>query len=351
MAVLRNTISDTDISLQNLTELNALISDPTSDEEMRALAEADITSTILTTLPKLSSSMKAALIPPHPFAHLPALIEIHPGAGGSEASIFADELLTAYTSLCSRLSWRHSLTDYTPDEGTPAGTTGLTSAILEISHPSAYNILRTEAGVHRVQRVPATEKKGRTHTSAVSVLVLPSLPTSPADSSMNYDDPTSDYHIAHGDVRSETMRASGAGGQHVNKTDSAIRLTHTPTGLVVAMQESRSQHSNREKAWNVLRAKLAQRRREEREAKMIALRRGIMGGVARTGREDKIRTYNFSQNRVSDHRCGAESSDLDGIMGGGDALEGIMDKVREWMVDNEVMIMAAEEEAGSKAKA
>jgi peptide chain release factor 1 len=317
---------------------------------MRSLAEADIASTIQITLPKLSSSLKTALIPPHPFAHLPALIEIHPGAGGSEASIFADQLLTAYTSLCSRLSWRHSLTDYTPDEGTPAGTTGLTSAILEISHPGAYNVLRTEAGVHRVQRVPATEKKGRTHTSAVSVLVLPSLPTSPADSSMNYDDPTSDYHIAHGDVRSETMRASGAGGQHVNKTDSAIRLTHTPTGLVVAMQDSRSQHSNREKAWNVLRAKLAQRRREEREAKMIALRRGIMGGVARTGREDKVRTYNFSQNRVSDHRCGAESSDLDGVMGGGEALEGIMDKVREWMVDNEVMGMAAEEEAEAGAK-
>lgn len=332
---------------QSLTELNNMLSDPSSDDDLRSMAQADIESTI-SILPKLSSSLKTALIPPHPFAHLPALIEIHPGAGGLEASLFAHELLMAYTSLCTRLSWSHSLTDYTPDDSTPAGTTGLTSAILEVSHPSAYNALRTEAGVHRVQRVPATEKKGRTHTSAVSVLVLPSLPTSPADSSMNYDDPSSDYYIAHGDVRSETMRASGAGGQHVNKTDSAIRLTHLPTGLVVAMQESRSQHSNREKAWNVLRAKLAQRRREEREVKMIELRRDIMGGVSRTGREDKIRTYNFSQNRVSDHRCGAESSDLDGVMAGNDSLEGIMDAVREWMTDNEIKIMAAEEEAKAK---
>lgn len=206
-------------------------------------------------------------------------------------------------------------------------------------------MLRTEAGVHRVQRVPATEKKGRTHTSAVSVLVLPSLPKPGEDSALNFEDPNSDYYVDPGSVRSETMRARGAGGQHVNKTDSAIRLTHMPTGIVVAMQESRSQHKNREKAWQVLRAKLAQKRREEREEELIALRRKVMGGIARTGREDKVRTYNYSQNRVTDHRCGSESSDLDGILGGGNALDRIMEDVREWMMEGEMLALAAEEDA------
>jgi len=206
--------------------------------------------------------------------------------------------------------------------------------------------------VHRVQRIPATEKKGRTHTSAVSVLVLPSLPdTSSGDSQLNYDDPTSDYYINPTEVRSEVMRAAGAGGQHVNKTESAVRLTHMPTGLVVRMQESRSQHKNREKAWSVLRAKLAAKRRDEREAEVAALRRTAMGGVGRTGREDKVRTYNFSQNRVTDHRSGWESNNLDDVLGGGEILERCMDSVREWMREGEVLGMLAEDEMKRKEQA
>jgi len=327
---------------QSLSELQGLLHDPSSDEEIRSLARADIEATTAS-IPTLAQQLKNALVPPHPFSGMPCLIELHPGAGGSEASLFAQSLLEMYKAFCARMGWPASLAQYQAD-GTE-GETALSEALLEIDAPGSYDILRTEAGVHRVQRVPATEKKGRTHTSAVSVLVLPSLPESGADSSeLNYEDPNSDYYVSVTEVRSETMRARGAGGQHVNKTDSAVRLTHIPTGIVVAMQDSRSQHKNREKAWQVLRAKLATKRREEREAKVIAVRRAVMGGVGKMGREDKIRTYNFSQNRVTDHRSGKETLDLDGVLAGGPALEGVMDSVRDWMGENEIKGLLAEEE-------
>jgi peptide chain release factor 1 len=253
-----------------------------------------------------------------------------------------------YTTFCAAKGWKTDLLKYDPDESVPGSESGLTDAVLEVLQPGSYNILKAEAGVHRVQRVPATEKKGRTHTSAVSVLVMPSLPASGSagveDTALNFEDPNSDYYINPGDVRAETMRARGAGGQHVNKTDSAVRLTHIPTGIVVGMQESRSQHKNREKAWQILRAKLAQKRREEREQELIALRRKIMGGVAMTGREDKVRTYNYSQQRVTDHRCGSETGNLPDVLEGGEALERIMQDVREWMQEQEVAALAVEEE-------
>jgi peptide chain release factor 1 len=276
---------------------------------------------------------------------MPCLIEIHPGAGGSEASLFAQSLLDMYRAFCARMGWPTTLASYTADDSVPE--VAMTDALLEINAPGSYDILRSEAGVHRVQRVPSTEKKGRTHTSAVSVLVLPNLPETGGED-LDYENPESDYYIAPQDVRSETMRARGAGGQHVNKTDSAIRLTHLPTGIVISMQESRSQHKNREKAWQLLRSKLAQIRREQREAEVINLRRSVMGGVARTGREDKVRTYNYSQNRVTDHRSGKESSNLDDILSGGLELEDLMDSVREWMSENEVRGLLAEEELRAK---
>lgn len=332
---------------QSLKELDGLLKDPSSDAELRSLAQSDIESTTAS-LPALTSRLKSALIPAHPFANMPCMIEIHPGAGGSEASLFAHSLLNMYTDFCTRMKWPTTLASYTADDS--VSDNGLTDALLEVNHPGSYDILRSEAGVHRVQRVPATEKKGRTHTSAVSVLVLPNLPQSGAESDLDYENPESDYYIAPQDVRSETMRARGAGGQHVNKTDSAVRLTHIPSGIVISMQESRSQHKNREKAWQLLRSKLAQIRREQRENDIIALRRNVMGGVARTGREDKVRTYNFSQNRVTDHRSGKESSDLDGVLAGREALEDIMDSVREWMVENEVKGLVAEEEMKARTK-
>lgn len=338
-----------DTAQASISELEGLLVDPSTDNELRELTHTEIAE-LSSSMPALTTKLTTSLIPPHPFANMPCLIELHPGAGGSEASLFAHTILEMYQALCTRQRWPYTLASYTPDSSVSDTTPALTSAILEVTAPTAYNTLRTEAGVHRVQRVPSTEKKGRTHTSAVSVLVLPSFPEKPEESEHNYADPSSDYYIPPTDVRSETMRARGAGGQHVNKTDSAIRLTHIPTGIVVGMQESRSQHANRTKAWQVLRARLAQRRREEREEEMLALRRKTMGGVSRMGREDKVRTYNYSQNRVTDHRSGWEGSDLEGLLEGGEALEKCMLSVREWMDENEVRGLLAEEEAKAQAK-
>ena len=219
-------------------------------------------------------------------------------------------------------------------------------AVLEIDSPGAYDILRCEAGVHRVQRVPATESKGRTHTSAVSVVVLPNIPNSsgkdPAES--NFDDPSSDYYINPKDVRTDVMRAKGAGGQHVNTTDSAVRLTHIPTNTVVAIQDSRSQPQNRQKAWQILRAKLAQARREAREEEMQQLRVSVVG-VSKTGRGDKVRTYNWGQQRVTDHRSGVTLHNLDGVLEGGEGLDEIMGSVREWLKMRDVEALIADEEA------
>lgn len=324
-----------------------MLDDPETDSELRSLAIEDLESSHAT-LPRISDGLKESLIPRHPFAGLPCLLEIRPGAGGDEAGLFAFELLRMYTSFCSRNNLRSSIIKRDVEDGTAEDR--LSEAVLEVEADGAYGILRTESGVHRVQRVPATETKGRTHTSAVSVMVLPSFPeTSSGMDGINFDDPSSDYYINPQDVRTEKMRASGAGGQHVNKTESAIRLTHIPTNTVVSMQDSRSQHANRKKAWQVLRAKLAEARQEAREQELVELRRGAMGGVARMGRGDKIRTYNFGQSRCTDHRSGITMHNLDDVLEGGEDLESVMDSVRTWLVDREVEAMIAEDAAKSKA--
>ncbi|KAL4894360.1 hypothetical protein BDV59DRAFT_17573 [Aspergillus ambiguus] len=348
LAPIAQVLKQWDNANDSIAELRSMLEDPETDAELRSLAVEDLESS-RNNLPLLSDSLKQALVPRHPFAELPCLLEIRPGAGGDEAGLFAFELLRMYTAFCSRRGFRSSVIKLEVADG--AAEDRLSEAIMEVDADGAYDILRTESGVHRVQRVPATESKGRTHTSAVSVMVLPSFPDNGAggDSALNVDDPNSDYYIDPQEVRSEKMRAGGAGGQHVNKTESAIRLTHIPTGIVVSMQDSRSQHANRKKAWQILRARLAEARQEAREQELVELRRGAMGGVARMGRGDKIRTYNYGQSRCTDHRSGTTIHNLDSVLDGGDGLETVMDSVRTWLVDREVAAMAAEDLAKAEA--
>ncbi|KAI9784289.1 MAG: hypothetical protein M1839_002350 [Geoglossum umbratile] len=331
----------------SLTELNSLLHDPTSDPELCSLASEDIAS-ITGQLSVLSQRLSASLIPAHPFAHLPCLLEIRPGAGGGEAALFAGDLLRMYQSYCSRKGFRASLLKYEDAEGgfdCGGSQVSLQEAILEVDTPGAYGELRCEAGVHRVQRVPATESKGRTHTSSAVVLVLPSLPDGGVSDELGedvWDDPQSDYYIDLKDVRTDIMRARGAGGQHVNTTDSAVRLTHIPTNTVVSIQDSRSQPKNREKAWRLLRSKIAQARREAREDEMVKLRRSVVG-VAKMGRGDKIRTYNWGQQRVTDHRSGLSVHDLDDVTEGGPSLEKVMESVRAWLGERDMENLVADE--------
>ena len=332
---------------QTLDELQKLLADPSTDAELRDLAADDVapSTAALTTFSQL---LKTSLIPPHPFAHLGCLLEIRPGAGGNEAALFASDLLRMYTALCKRLGFRARILKL-DSAAASGGDDQIAEAVLEIDGERAYEALRCEAGVHRVQRVPATEKQGRTHTSAVSVLVLPSFPENPADvlGAESFADPSSDYFVDPKDVRTDVMRARGAGGQHVNTTDSAVRLTHVPTSTVVAIQDSRSQHANRAKAWQILRARLAQARREAREDELARLRLSVVG-VARMGRGDKIRTYNWSQQRVTDHRSGTTVHDLDDVLEGGPGLETVMRSVREWLVERDLEALGAEEQAARR---
>ncbi|KAL4992980.1 hypothetical protein BDV10DRAFT_198694 [Aspergillus recurvatus] len=324
---------------ESISELHSMLEDTDAEAELRSIAAEELQTTEAT-LTVISDNLKRALVPRHPFADLPCLLEIRPGAGGDEASIFAFELLQMYVAFCAHQGLRSTVIKL--ERGDNRGDT-LTEAVLEVEAEGAYNFLRTESGVHRVQRVPATEAKGRTHTSAVSVMVLPSFPdTSGGDGAFNFDDPNSDYYIDPQEVRTEKMRASGAGGQHVNKTESAIRLTHLPTGIVVSMQDSRSQHANRKKAWQILRAKLAEARQEAREQELVELRRGAMGGIGRMGRGDKVRTYNYGQSRCTDHRSGFTVHNLDNVLEGGESLVKVMDSVRSWLTDSEILALTSE---------
>ncbi|PWY65035.1 peptide chain release factor 1 [Aspergillus heteromorphus CBS 117.55] len=347
LALIASTLKEWEHANKSVSELLSLLHDPDTEAELRSLAVEELESS-KATLPAIADNLAKALIPRHPFADLPCLLEIRPGAGGDEAGLFAFELLKMYITFCSHRGFRYNLLKREVGDG--PSDDRLSEAVLEVDADGAYDLLRTESGVHRVQRVPATEAKGRTHTSAVSVMVLPSFRDagSGLDSSHDHEDPSSDYYVDPQEVRTEKMRASGAGGQHVNKTESAIRLTHIPTGTVVSMQDSRSQHANRKKAWQILRAKLAEARQEAREQEMVELRRGVMGGVARMGRGDKIRTYNYGQSRCTDHRSGLTVHNLDDVLDGGKSLETVMDSVRTWLVDNEIAAMAAEDSAKDK---
>lgn len=269
-------------------EAEALLADP----EMRELAEAEYLAQ-RDRVPALARELQLMLLPKDAADERSAILEIRPAAGGDEAALFAAELFRAYQRYAEARRWRFEVLDY---DASDLG--GVKGAVAEIQGRGVFARLKFESGVHRVQRVPATETQGRIHTSTVTVAVLPEAEEV-------------DVQINDADLRIDTYRASGAGGQHVNKTDSAVRITHLPTGTVVAMQEEKSQHKNRAKAMKVLRARIFEAERARLAATRSADRRGQVG----TGdRSERIRTYNFPQGRVTDHRIGLTLHKIDRIM-------------------------------------
>jgi peptide chain release factor 1 len=265
-----------------------------ADPEMRDMAEQELRA-LRERLPRLARDIQLALLPKDEADERSAILEIRPAAGGDEAALFAAELFAAYQKYAALRGWRFELMDYTETE-----LGGLKEGIAEITGRNVFARLKYESGVHRVQRVPTTETQGRIHTSTVTVAVLPEAEEV-------------DVHVNESDLRIDVYRASGAGGQHVNKTESAVRITHLPTGIVVAMQEERSQHKNRAKAMKILRARMYEAQRENLHATRSADRKSQVG----TGdRSERIRTYNFPQGRVSDHRINLTSHKIDRVMQG-----------------------------------
>lgn len=281
-------------------ELEVMMNDPQLKEE----AETEFEQTAQT-LEKLALTLQGQILPSNPFLDKGTILELRPGVGGSEAMLFTENLLEMYQLYASKRRWQSQVISITPNQ---AG--GITEAILSIDYPGSYERMQFEGGVHRVQRVPATESKGRVHTSTAAVVVLPQMNE---DSSGNTDE--AERSFGPNEVRIDIMRSRGAGGQHVNTTDSAVRLTHIPTGIVVAMQDERSQHKNKAKAFMILRARLAE---QERVRKVAEEKSKRTAQVTTTLRSDKIRTYNYVQNRITDHRCGFTSYHLEEVMTGGE---------------------------------
>ncbi len=269
-------------------EAEAMLADP----ELRELAEPEYF-TLRDRLPVLEREIRLMLLPRDAADQGNAILEIRPAAGGDEAALFAAELFGAYQRYAATQGWRFEVLEY--DEGELGGVKGATATV---EGRGVFARLKFESGVHRVQRVPATESQGRIHTSTVTVAVMAEAEEV-------------DVQINESDLRIDTYRASGAGGQHVNKTDSAVRITHIPTGTVVAMQEERSQHKNRAKAMKVLRARIYDAQRNRLDSARAADRKSQVG----TGdRSERIRTYNFPQGRVTDHRIGLTLHKIDRVM-------------------------------------
>ena len=265
----------------------AAAQDMAGEPDMAEMAQEEITSASAE-LAQLDSELQRLLLPRDPDDARNAFLEIRAGTGGDESALFAADLLRLYTRYAERQGWRSELISESPSE-----LGGYKEVVLRLEGPAdeagigVYGELRFESGGHRVQRVPVTETQGRIHTSACTVAVLPE------------PDETQAVQINAADLRIDTYRASGAGGQHINKTDSAVRITHLPTGIVAECQDGRSQHSNKAQALKVLTARIQEKERSERAAKDAAERKGLIGSGDRS---DRIRTYNFPQGRLTDHR-------------------------------------------------
>lgn len=280
--------------LKNRQDGNKELIDANEDPEITEMAR-DENKEIEVELTQLEDDIKMKLVPKDPEDSKNAIIEVRAGAGGDEAAIFAGDLFDMYNRYASSEGWKISLMTINHSE-----KGGYKEIVFSLEGDEVFGKMKYESGVHRVQRVPATESQGRVHTSAATVAVLPEVEDV-------------DIHINTADLRIDTFRASGAGGQHVNKTDSAIRITHEPTGIVVECQEERSQHQNKERAMTMLRAKMYDIELEKKEKERAADRKSQ---VSTGDRSAKIRTYNFPQGRCTDHRINLTLYNLDSIMKG-----------------------------------
>ncbi|MDO9295036.1 peptide chain release factor 1 [Bradyrhizobium sp.] len=285
-----------------LAGIDALISDPATDAEMRGMAEAERETLVARSL-ELAQQIRVALLPKDAMDERNVVLEIRAGTGGDEAALFAGDLFRMYERFAALQGWKVEV--ISASEGTMGGYKEI---IAEIQGRGAFAKLKFESGVHRVQRVPDTETQGRIHTSAATVAVLPEVEEV-------------DVEIKNDDLRIDTMRAQGAGGQHVNKTESAIRITHIPTGIVVMMQDSRSQHKNRASAMNILRSRIYDAEQQRINATRAADRREKVGSGDRS---ERIRTYNFPQGRVTDHRINLTLYKLPQVIAG-EALGELVD--------------------------
>jgi peptide chain release factor 1 len=285
-----------------IADLDTLIADAATDADMRAMAEEE-RPVLEARSTELAQQIRVALLPKDAMDERNVVLEIRAGTGGDEASLFAGDLFRMYERFAALQNWKVEV--ISASEGTMGGYKEI---IAEIQGRGAYAKLKFESGVHRVQRVPDTETQGRIHTSAATVAVLPEAEEV-------------DIEIKTDELRIETMRAQGAGGQHVNKTESAIRITHIPTGIVVMMQDSRSQHKNRASAMNILRSRIYDAERQRLDSARSADRRGQVGSGDRS---ERIRTYNFPQGRVTDHRINLTLYKLPQVIAG-EALGELVD--------------------------
>jgi peptide chain release factor 1 len=285
-----------------ISDVESLIADPQTDSDMRAMAENERPE-LEARRDELIQQIRIALLPKDAMDQRNVMLEIRAGTGGDEASLFAGDLFRMYERFAALQGWKVEM--ISASEGTMGG---FKEIVAEVQGRGAFAKLKFESGVHRVQRVPDTETQGRIHTSAATVAVLPEAEDV-------------DINIKDSDLRIETMRAQGAGGQHVNKTESAIRITHIPSGIVVNMQDSRSQHKNRASAMNILRSRVYDAERQRVDAERSAERKGQVGSGDRS---ERIRTYNFPQGRVTDHRINLTLYKLPQVIAG-EALGELVD--------------------------
>ena len=309
---------------RDVRENRELVEAGETDADLRALAREELES-LEPRLEEAHKALLAALLPPDPDDARNAIMEIRAGTGGNEAALFAGDLLRLYTRFAEGRGWTVSMIDASPSE-----IGGYKDAIVSIEGADVYRTLRFESGVHRVQRVPITEASGRIHTSAATVAVFPEA------------EPEDDIDIPPDQVRIDIFRSSGPGGQSVNTTDSAVRLTHIPTGITVQCQDEKSQHRNRERAMKVLKARLLDKKRaDEAELKGNA-RRSLIGSGDRS---ERVRTYNFPQNRLTDHRINLTLYSLDRVMEG--ALDELIGALRDRDTETRLAALRAAPSTGA----